>query len=56
MQYGGKKFEKTEKTKFKKNRESWGDGPAPQKLKQFKKRHHDRTTYRLVKSETRDYE
>jgi hypothetical protein len=57
MQYGGKKFEKTEKTKYKKNRESWDSwGDGPQKLKEFKKRHHDKSTYRLLKNEKRDYE
>lgn len=54
MQYGGKKFQKTEKTKFKKNRESWGDGP--QKLKEFKKRHHDKSTYRLIRNEDKEYD
>lgn len=48
MQTGGKKFEKTEKTKFRKNHETHGEG---QKLKQFKKRHTDKLTYRLLKQE-----
>jgi hypothetical protein len=56
MQHGGKKFEKIEKSKKKKREswDSWSDGP--QKIKDFKKRHHDRTTYRLLKSEQKEYE
>lgn len=53
MQHGGKKFEKPQRTKFKRNRD-WDDGP--QKLKEFKKRHHDRSTYRMMRNEDKDYE
>jgi hypothetical protein len=53
MQHGGKKFEKPQKTKFRKNGE-WNE--SPQKLKEFKKRHHDRSTYRLVRNEEKNYE
>ena len=53
MQHGGKKFEKVEKTKkFRKNYD-WEE--THQKLKEFKKRHHDRSTYRLARNEDKDY-
>lgn len=48
MQTGGKKFEKTERTKFRKKVESYGEG---QKLKDFKKKHNDKIAYRLLKQE-----
>ena len=46
---GGKKIQKTVKTKFKKNRDF-------DSYKQTdKKRHHDKTIYRLVKQEKEEY-
>lgn len=54
MQHGGNKFEKIEKTKFKKNQDAWDNGP--QKLKEFKKRHHDKSMYRLRKNENKYHE
>lgn len=45
MLQGGKKFQKTVKTKFKKNRDKEGSN-------QFEKpRHHDKSYYRLAKEE-----
>jgi hypothetical protein len=50
MLSGGKKFQKTQKTKFRKNtdRENYGS-------KIEKQKHHDKTFYRLVKQE-KEYE
>ena len=49
MLTGGKKFQKTTKTKFKKNKDQQGS-------KHFEKtRHHDKSFYRLVKQEKEDY-
>lgn len=45
---GGKKFDKPQKTKFKKNRDR-------EPLKQGKPRHHDKSFYRLVKEEKQEY-
>ena len=45
----GKKFQKTTKTKFKKNRESDDYG------KQQNKKHHDKTTWRLARNEEKEY-
>jgi hypothetical protein len=45
MLQGGKKYDKTVKTKFKKNRDKEGS-------KQFEKqKHHDKSFYRLKKEE-----
>ena len=44
----GKKFQKTTKTKFRKNRDR-------EPLKQDKQRHHDKSFYRLVKEEKQEY-
>lgn len=44
MIHGGKKYEKTSKTKFKKNRDS-------ENFKINKQKHHDKSTYRLTKEE-----
>lgn len=41
---GGRKFEKSQKTKFKKNKDS-------ENFKINKQKHHDKTTYRLKKEE-----
>jgi hypothetical protein len=49
MLSGGKKFQKSEKTKFRKNRDSNDYGQQNQKQK-----HHDKTLYRLMKQE-KDY-
>ena len=52
MQTGGKKFEKTERTKFRKKVESYGEAYGEgQKLKDFKKKHNDKIAYRLLKQE-----
>jgi hypothetical protein len=48
MIHGGQKFQKPEKTKFKKNRNE-------EEVKLQKKRHHDKSLYRLVKQEKEDY-
>ena len=46
---GGKKIQKTTKTKFRKNKDREGS-------KHFDKtRHHDKSFYRLVKQEKEDY-
>lgn len=49
MEIGGKKVVKTERTKFRKNKDS----------REFsnnqKKKHHDKSFYRLVKQEKDDY-
>jgi hypothetical protein len=47
MVHGGKKFEKTSKSKFKKYDDT------TETLKQ-KKKHHDKTTYRLKREEERE--
>lgn len=44
---GGKKFEKPRKSKFKKNQEK-------ESLRSFRKKHHDKATYRLMKDEEKD--
>lgn len=44
MIQGGKKFEKTNKTKFRKNRDF-------ETFKVNKQKHHDKSTYRLSKEE-----
>jgi hypothetical protein len=49
MEIGGKKVVKTEKTKFRKNKDSREFGSGP------KQKHHDRSFYRLVKQEKEDY-
>jgi len=49
MLTGGKKFQKTVKTKFKKNKEQQGGKHLE------KPRHHDKSFYRLVKQEKEDY-
>jgi hypothetical protein len=41
---GGKKIEKTQKTKFRKNQEREGQGSKKQK-------HHDKSFYRLMREE-----
>lgn len=58
MQHGGRKFEKIVKTKKKirDSWDSWGEESQPKKLKEFKKRHHDRSTYRLARNEDKEYE
>ena len=48
MIQGGQKFQKPEKTKFKKNQ----DSELP---KNQKRRHHDKSFYRLMKQEKEDY-
>jgi hypothetical protein len=48
MIHGGQKFQKTEKTKFKRTR-------SEEEVKLQKKRHHDKSFYRLVKQEKEDY-
>jgi hypothetical protein len=45
MLSGGKKFQKPEKTKFRKNRE------ANEYLHNGKQKHHDKSLYRLLKQE-----
>lgn len=45
---GGKKYQKTTKTKFRKNRDS-------EPMKHDKQRHHDKSFYRLVKQEKEEY-
>jgi hypothetical protein len=45
----GKKFQKTAKTKFKKNRE------AEDNQKHNNKKHHDKTTWRLARNEEKEY-
>jgi hypothetical protein len=44
---GGKKFEKAEKSKFKPNREK-------DSFRQFRKKHKDKATYRMIKDEDKD--
>jgi hypothetical protein len=44
---GGKKVEKPQKSKFKPNREK-------DTFKQFRKKHRDKTAYRLSKEEEKD--
>lgn len=48
MIYGGKKFQKAEKTKFKKNQDR-------ESGKLDKTRHHDKSFYRLMKEEKENY-
>jgi hypothetical protein len=48
MIHGGKKYQKAEKTKFKKNQDR-------ENGKFDKKRHHDKSLYRLVKEEKENY-
>ena len=49
MLQGGKKYDKTVRTKFKKNRDKEGS-------KQFEKqKHHDKSFYRLAKEERQEY-
>ena len=48
MEIGGKKFVKTEKTKFRKHKDLKED------LHQ-KKKHHDKSFYRLMKEEEKNY-
>jgi hypothetical protein len=49
MLSGGKKFQKTTKTKFRKNKDREGS-------KHFEKqRHHDKSFYRLAKEEKEEY-
>lgn len=48
METGGKKIVKTQKTKFRKNRDH-------ENLKFGKQKHHDKSFYRLVKQEKEDY-
>jgi hypothetical protein len=48
MLSGGKKFDKTKKTKFNKNREQYENRDVKNQ------RHQDKTTYRLLKQE-KDY-
>ena len=49
MLTGGKKYQKTVKTKFKKNKDQQGSKHLE------KTRHHDKSFYRLVKQEKEDY-
>jgi hypothetical protein len=49
MLSGGKKYQKTVKTKFRKNKENFEN----QKL--GKQRHHDKSFYRLAKEEKEEY-
>ncbi len=49
MEIGGKKVIKTEKTKFRKNKDSREFGNAQ------KQKHHDKSFYRLMKQEKDDY-
>jgi hypothetical protein len=48
MLAGGNKFQKTVKTKYRKNNEQ-------EPLKSQKKRHHDKSYYRLAKEEREEY-
>lgn len=49
MQTGGKKFQKTVKTKFRKNTE-------PKENQKFdKQKHHDKSFYRLARQEKEEY-
>jgi hypothetical protein len=48
MLAGGNKFQKIVKTKFKKNQDH-------ESLKPEKKRHHDKTLYRLARQEREEY-
>ena len=47
MVHGGKKFEKTSKSKFKKYDET-------KETIKLKKKHHDKSTYRLKREEERE--
>lgn len=44
----GNKLIKTQKSKFKKDKEK-------ETFKEFRKKHHDKATYRLMKQEEKDY-
>ncbi len=44
---GGRKFEKPQKSKFRKNEDR-------ETLKQFRNKHHDKTLYRMLKKEEKD--
>jgi len=46
---GGKKFEKTQKSKFKKNKDEF------ETFKQMKKRQKDKVSYRLMREEENVY-
>jgi hypothetical protein len=46
---GGKKYEKTTKTKFRKNKDREGNKHID------KQKHHDKSFYRLVKEEKQEY-
>jgi len=46
---GGKKFEKTQKSKFKKNKDEY------ETFKQMKKRQKDKVSYRLMREEEKVY-
>ena len=48
METGGKKLVKTQKTKFRKNKDR-------ENLNFIKQKHHDKSFYRLVKQEKEDY-
>lgn len=47
MIYGGKKVEKTNKSKFRKHEES-------REVFKAKKKHHDKSTYRLMREEEKE--
>jgi hypothetical protein len=46
---GGKKYQKTTKTKFRKNKDHDDDKQS------VRQRHHDKSFYRLVKEEKKEY-
>lgn len=48
MIHGGQKYQKTQKTKFRKNQDR-------EKAKQEKSRHHDKSFYRLMKEDKDSY-
>lgn len=48
MEIGGKKTMKTQKTKFRKNKDK-------ETLNEKKQKHHDKSFYRLMKQEKEDY-
>lgn len=54
MYSGGTKFQKTQKTKYKKSEHE--DQRDEYSSKQNKFKHHDKTFYRLRKREEKDYE
>jgi len=49
METGGKKFIKSQKTKFRKNNRDRED------VKIEKQKHHDKSFYRLLRQESKDY-